>query len=249
MGEFSTAKVFFSESSEQGQRKIELSVSHRMICPKWGNLELPFRTSWENIQRFIAIHKEETVSRLASCQEGNEAAEEYASLQVMSPLELYAEGFLKGIFPKVLADYDPDNGFDMDVSLFLDDEDNPQFITEVFPRTAKGQMITDCCSVFNFDFPMVGKAGEDIYYAIMIFIIAERVEAGESEQEVLKEWGRHIGCWYITREDLISFFINKACFSGIETHTDEVSQVVEPGTVRSFEGVNLKGRIHYTTSK
>ena len=83
----------------------------------------------------IAEHKDAIVQQMRLCANGAELAEEYAQItDARWGVDIFFNDTANLVLPRVFPEYRPEFGVDADIFLLIDDEYNPVYHIEIFPR-------------------------------------------------------------------------------------------------------------------
>jgi hypothetical protein len=245
-------RLFYTETSPQSWQKKALLREHRVVCLDQRN-EPTHRMSWEAFQTLVADHKQHTLEEMRAAQERAHLAGEFEKLDVISPEQVFSTSFAEGILPQALPGYMPEHGFDLDIILVADDELAPVYHVEIFPRARGGEMVRNYGSIIQYSAPFRSFQGKTIQTDLAPILFGACNAAGDSIYDAGTRWVKLLqthGQWKVSYPDSVRHFVHCACFSLIESFSDESQPVVAAGVTRSIDGgANRKADMFITRSK
>ncbi len=250
MGKGTVSQVLLAESAPRCQEKRRLFSHHRVILPSlcrvFGSRH---RVTWEVMHDFIARHTARQEASLAQCENGDRVVVALRRLRVVSPLEVFTQGIIQ-VLINLLSDYRPENGFDVDMYLVVDQEEDPIMHVDVFPRAVKGKPVTAYGSLLSFEAPLIKRLDERFgNLAPFIFDLCPSADQDEWQAALARvsRWPSWSEEWYITNPLVIDIFMNDAAASLIESSALPITgmpDVAVTEMTRSFGQECARAKLH-----
>lgn len=246
--------LFKSVDSQQGDAKQCLLREHKLICPRYPSVEPAYRTTWEQLQDFIAQAKMETTAHMRQARVGREAADTYEHAPVVLAAEVFCPQ-VANLFAQIAPWHDATDGFDSDIFIVADDPDDLSNVfvhVELFPRIRHDEQVDAYTSLAKINVPLAltssseGNDKDEGYSLLGTLIWGEQVSQGSSLDDVHATWLNHLGCWYLDEKKSIYLFLNRVFFSLIEYGRSDSRTVVSADVTESFDGSVESAALHFT---
>jgi hypothetical protein len=215
---FEIDRFFRTELSSEGSHKRQLLTQRiGVIAPCFQGSGAPAqRIRWEFIKEHIRSHKSRAVTAMKTARQNALAGNVLESLETVGVVEVFVKHMLQ-MFTSLFRDFDPNNGFDLDVILFVNstrDMTQNQVLVEIYPRRQRGQVETAFCTAQPLMIPFLAFDGEDDELLHTLVFVEARA-AGEEADSIHARWMMHRGIWPLKETKTIGFFLERCCHGAV----------------------------------